>query len=350
MAVDTEADDLLPWSARAVLPCPRRPWGYLDLQRAWTNATAPPLERPHALAGKEMPTWPTREEPYPVGKTDRLPDFIVIGALKCGTTWLDSQLRGHLDLHLPSKIKEVNFFSREYERGLDWYKSFWDVVPSGHHAELRRGEISPTYFVHSGAPERIRRHLPDVRLVAVLREPVRRLYSQYTHWVRATGYADGLETFLVEHRNAVETGFYDVHIQRFLRYFSRDQLKIVIFEEMISNPEDVLRRLRFHLGVPADGPWHVTDTGIVNRSVKPRFPKLSRTARKAARALRSRNADWVVEAAGRFGLGNLLTQGEPFPNMPSAVRETLQREYEPHVKDLESLLGWRIETWRSERV
>ena len=69
-----------------------------------------------------------------------LPDFLVIGALKCGTTWLDLQLREHRDLHLPSTIKEINFFTREYSRGLDWYRSFWADAPVDRHPGARPGD------------------------------------------------------------------------------------------------------------------------------------------------------------------------------------------------------------------
>jgi len=279
--------------------------------------------------------------------TDGLPHFIVIGALKCGTTWLDVQLRAHHDLHLPSGIKEVNFFSYEYDRGLNWYKSFWDVVPADCNAGSRRGEVSPTYFDHPDAPERMYRHVPEVQLVVLLREPTRRLYSQYTHYVARTGYSAGLETFLVEHRNAVETGFYDLNIQRFLRYFSPEQLKIVIFEEMIANPENVLRRLRPHLGVPADGPWRVLNTAAVNRTTNPWFPYLTRAAKSGAGTLRNLGADWVVHALGRLGIKKLTRGGRAFPKIPSELQDMLQREYEPHVKDLESFLGRKIEEWHS---
>ena len=275
-----------------------------------------------------------------------LPDFLVIGALKCGTTWLDLQLREHRDLHLPSTIKEINFFTREYARGLDWYRSFWADAPVDRHPGARRGEVSPGYFANPEAAARIRRHLPEVRLVVVLREPVRRLYSQYTFWIQDTGYAGDFETYVVEHGNAVETGFYDVHIRRFMELFPREQLKIVIFEEMITSPADILRELRPHLGVPADGPWSVADIGKVNRTARPLFPRYSRAARKAAACLRGRNADWIVDVGGRLGFRDLAYRGRSFPEMPEEAREAYRRVYRPHVRALESFLGRRIEVWR----
>ena len=282
----------------------------------------------------------------PMANTEQLPDFIVIGALKCATTWLDLQLRSHQDLSLPNNRKEVNFFSTEYDQGVDWYKSFW-ADPGNRRAELRLGEVSPTYFEHPAAPERIHQLLPDVKLVVLLREPVSRLYSHYTAWVQVTGYSAGFEAFVVEHRNAVETGFYDVHLNRYLDYFPREQLKVLILEEMLASPEAQLRMLRSYLGVAADGHWQVVDSGVVNKTVKPRMPRLFVAAHKAAGILRKQRFDWIVEIAKEMGVPKLVTGSQPFPKMSDESRKIFLCEYEAHVRGVEELLGRRIEAWEN---
>jgi hypothetical protein len=104
-----------------------------------------------------------------------LPNFLILGAQKAGTTALYAYLRWHPEVTGPS-FKEVSFFDRHYARGGRWYRA---------HMPLRRrarvGEASPSYLFHPLAPERVARMLPDARLIAILRNPVERAFSHYQH-------------------------------------------------------------------------------------------------------------------------------------------------------------------------
>src|SRR5919197_5413106 len=121
----------------------------------------------------------------------RLPDFLVIGALKAGTTYLDELLRSHHEVCLPATLKELDYFGRNYERGPEWYERWFADCGS-----RRAGEVSPEYLGHPQAPARIHRLLPDARLVACLRDPVERVYSEYKHYVQRHGYDGEFEKFL----------------------------------------------------------------------------------------------------------------------------------------------------------
>jgi hypothetical protein len=106
-----------------------------------------------------------------------LPDFLILGAQKAGTTALYAYLRWHPDITGPS-FKEVSFFDRHYARGERWYRA---------HLPVRRrgiiGEASPSYLFHPLAPERVARLIPHARLIALLRNPVDRAFSHYQHEV-----------------------------------------------------------------------------------------------------------------------------------------------------------------------
>src|SRR5436189_26280 len=106
-----------------------------------------------------------------------LPDFLILGAQKAGTTALYAYLRWHPQVTGPS-FKEVSFFDRHYARGERWYRA---------HLPVRRravvGEASPSYLFHPLAPERVARMLPEARLIALLRNPVDRAFSHYQHEV-----------------------------------------------------------------------------------------------------------------------------------------------------------------------
>ncbi|MGH9436648.1 MAG: sulfotransferase family protein, partial [Terriglobia bacterium] len=112
-------------------------------------------------------------------------NFFVIGAMKAGTTSLHYYLKEHPGLFLPIE-KEIPFFAMDelYERGMDWYlDEFFSKAGTGQ----LLGTVSPPYMLNSKAAERIYRALPDVKLIALLRDPIDRAKSQYKMLVRAFG-------------------------------------------------------------------------------------------------------------------------------------------------------------------
>ena len=110
-----------------------------------------------------------------------MPDFLIIGAQKCGTTSLYNYLTRHPHI-LPASQKEVHFFDFNYSKGLDWYRSQFPKMPSKQ--GFLTGEASPYYLFHPLTPERVRLHFPEVKLIVLLRNPVARAWSQYHHEVR----------------------------------------------------------------------------------------------------------------------------------------------------------------------
>ena len=105
--------------------------------------------------------------------TDQLPDFIIIGAQRCGTSSLYRYLSKHPDVTL-NKIKEVHYFSTRFFMGLEWYKTHFPKKGF-------TGEGSPYYFFHPLSPQRIHEALPNVKLILMLRNPVDRAYSHFWH-------------------------------------------------------------------------------------------------------------------------------------------------------------------------
>jgi hypothetical protein len=110
------------------------------------------------------------------------PDFIIIGAQKCGTTALFNYLEEHPGV-APALTKEIHFFDLNFERGLRWYRAHFPARLFGRRRTLH-GEASPSYILHPLAPQRIRASLPGVRLIAIVRDPAERAHSHYQHNVR----------------------------------------------------------------------------------------------------------------------------------------------------------------------
>lgn len=118
-----------------------------------------------------------------------LPDFIIIGAQKCGTSSVYFNLRKH-KLVCPALTKEIRFFNSNYDRGINWYRKHFPLKLSRVIARsllsrnIITGEASPDYIFHFHTPGRIHKALPDVKLIILLRNPVDRAYSQYQHYLR----------------------------------------------------------------------------------------------------------------------------------------------------------------------
>jgi hypothetical protein len=111
----------------------------------------------------------------------KTPDFIIIGAQKCGTSTLFRNLSQHPDIHLPGR-KELHFFDENFSRGLEWYLRFFNKRI--YNEPFCTGEASPYYFFHPLAPARISATYPDIKLILLLRNPANRAYSQYQHMKR----------------------------------------------------------------------------------------------------------------------------------------------------------------------
>jgi hypothetical protein len=295
---------------------------------------------------------------------ERLPNFLVIGAAKSGTTAFFSYLRQHPDVFMPS-IKEPHFFAFEGER-----PAFRGPRPSINAAitdpaEYRAlfaaagdapavGEASNLYLYLPEAAERIRRTLPDARLIAVLRQPADRAYSSYLHLKRdgrepAATFEDAL-ALEAERRDAGwgflwryrDMGHYALQLRRYLDHFSSEQILIHLYEDFATSPADVMRTTFAFLGVdpsfrPALG--HRPNQGGVPRAGW-RRTLLSRAGpvrRLAAPLLPRRVRDRVRRSIDRRVLVH-----EP---MSPITRRALTDEYRDEIRELGHLIGRDLSAW-----
>ena len=180
-----------------------------------------------------------------------LPNLIIIGGLKCGTTSIHHYLGLHPEIHM-SKPKELNFFVEElnWDLGLDWYRGRFD----GRYPV--RGESSPHYTnlpYFSGVPERIAEHVPDARLIYMVRDPISRILS---HWAHAVG--AGYETRPMEDALAradqtyVTRSRYWMQLQPYLEHFDRSQIEVITQEELQSDRKGTMRKAFRFAGVDED--------------------------------------------------------------------------------------------------
>ena len=177
---------------------------------------------------------------------DRL-DFLIVGVAKAATTWLRQQLQDDPEIHMPSP--ELHFFSRQYERGMDWYM---DQFTPGPKTRLI-GEKSNSYMDTPVAAARMHAALPHAKLVAVLRDPVDRAYSDYCMFYRRGTVSAEIEAYLDPARAAqlrfLSISRYDAHLKRLWDFYPADALHIAHYEDIAANPQGTLDGVRSHLGL-----------------------------------------------------------------------------------------------------
>ncbi|MBE7382488.1 MAG: sulfotransferase [Leptolyngbya sp. SIO1E4] len=193
-----------------------------------------------------------------------LPNFLIIGAQKAGTTALSHYLTQHPQIHM-SSIKEPGFFDFENEppnfKGpgdlalyssvvttLDDYSELFDQVSN----EIAIGEATTWYLYSKKAPERIKYYLPDVKLIAILRNPIDRAYSGFMHAVRDERETlDFAEALALENQRITDNweylwryqdmGFYGEQLERYLSKFNQEQVRIYLYDDLCNSPECLLK-------------------------------------------------------------------------------------------------------------
>lgn len=196
-----------------------------------------------------------------------LPDFVVIGAMKCGTTTLQEQLAAQPGVFM-STPKEPNFFSDDgvFSRGLGWYERLFDPAPPG----ALKGEASTHYAklpTHPAAVDRLSAALSDVRLVYMTRDPFARLVSHWVHgWTMGEIRCD-LETAVDRHPELVDYGRYAFQIAPWLARFGRERIFLTSLERVTADPDAEFARLGRFLGAPAPFVWR-RDLGEANVSAE----------------------------------------------------------------------------------
>jgi hypothetical protein len=188
----------------------------------------------------------------------RLPDFYIIGAMKCATSTLHEQLARRRALFM-SEPKEPNFFSDDaaYARGMGDYEALFEAA----RADQIVGESSTHYTklpTHPHVVERIFRHTPEARFVYVMREPIARLLSQYTHeWLRDE-VDRPVDRAVVELPRFVAYSSYAAQLAPYVEKFGKGRILPVFFECLVAHPEEELERVARFVGDTSEQPfvWH----------------------------------------------------------------------------------------------
>jgi hypothetical protein len=200
-------------------------------------------------------------------RSDGLPDFIIVGAQKGGTTSLQHHLRKHPQIEMAPNLvgrlgSEPHYFTRHREKGLDWYRSLFRV--NG----LFQGEKSPSYLNKQSCHAAMRQVVPDARLIVILRDPVERAESAYNHdlqlkraghprgvglgdWQTDLPFQTNFDHYLAGRRASgpIEPGCCINQIENLLRHYPREQVLVLISEDYLAAPLQTLQQVFRFIGV-----------------------------------------------------------------------------------------------------
>lgn len=225
------------------------------------------------------------------------PSFLVVGGQRCGTTSLWRALVQHPGLIGPARHKGVHFFDVHYDDGMSWYRGHFPLQRQARRIARETGtapitgEATPYYMFHPLAPERIARDLPDARLLVLIRDPVERAYSAYTHEARRGHEAESFERALeleparlsgeVERMRA-DPRYYS-HVHRHNAYLARgryidqilamealvgrDRIHVVDSHQFFEEPAAVFPDVLDFLGLPP-----LPDAEFTQENARPRAP------------------------------------------------------------------------------
>ena len=187
-----------------------------------------------------------------------MPDFLIVGAMKAGSTTLMDYLVSHPEVGIPAV--EINYFDKDsnYKKGEKWYSSWFKSYTT----QNIIGEKTPAYCYDPKVAERIYQQNPKMKLIWILRNPVKRTYSNYWHYIRIgkenLSVADSLAFEDERIKKDIYKGYfkrsiYVEQVERFKEYFPLEQMHFIIFEDFVKDPELGLKELSEFLEIiPAE--------------------------------------------------------------------------------------------------
>jgi hypothetical protein len=296
----------------------------------------------------------------------RLPDFIIIGAAKSGTTSLHDYLARHHQVSMSSSAdpsvrnKEPCFFDADvnWHRGVEWYRGLF----AGAAPDQRCGEASTNYTRFPqvpGVPERIAATVPGVRLVYSMRHPVERAYSHFVHrWSRelhpGEPFRETFEEFVAHDPMCLDGSDYELQIRRYWDHFPRSSLLLLRMDDLLADPGTLLRRVTGFLGLDpepdllTDGPVASNPGGVSEGVLRARFTAPLRRipgAERLALALPRSVRDRVYGAVRNSRFGKRSRQAFLPAPMAAGTREQLIERFRASNRFLREECGIDTGPW-----
>jgi hypothetical protein len=278
---------------------------------------------------KPLPPFLKRLVKAPRALTARvrlLPDFLIIGAQRCGTTSLQRYLIQHPSI-APAFRKEVHYFDKNLKKGVTWYRTHFPSAPYKHFVTkvLRRqfltGEASAAYLFYPHAPKKVLETVPRAKLIVLLRNPVDRAYSHYQHEVslkhetlpfdeaieqepeRLRGEREKMladqsyDSYKYRHYSYLSRGAYADQLALWMKFFSKDQMLILRSEDFFAEPPKTFQKVLRFLDLPLCElgeykQYNARDYSTMDGATRARLIKYFEPHNRRLRQLVGRNFAW----------------------------------------------------------
>ena len=277
-------------------------------------------------------------------------DFLIIGAQKSGTSSLMRFLERKPEYFYVAK-QECHFWSRDYKYNdpdgfVQYLSNFSEARP-----DQIVGEKSPSYLANDKVAARVAQRYPNIKIIAILRNPADRAYSAYLHGRRigaiskSISFGDAIRNYKefkgVAYGDVISQGFYAKNLQSYYEQFEREQILIIDFAELVANPEKILMEVLEFL-LPAETVQNMEIDFVlpnINVARKSMFPEFVRWVR-SRKYLSIPQKNWIADKT--------FTK-IPNSTMSLADREYLDTLFEDSINDLEQLTG-KVFQWSSNRI
>jgi hypothetical protein len=274
------------------------------------------------------------------------PEFVFVGPHKSGTTWIDNYVRNRGDVLLPTLTKETFFFDKLYHKGMDWYESqFGDMSPD-HRICV---EVAPSLLDKPEAAQRLVQDLPDITVIATLRDPIERAIAHYFHHLKGGHPDNGFRYMVEKHPELISNGLYHRHLKMWVDLLGKDRVKILLYNDLNVDPMEYCRKICDLLGLPFEPPSDEVLYARINEDGDPPIPIVAKLARKTAETLRFAGAHRVVNTLRTPAVRRMIYGAPPEAEKRSRLRDEAGEFYDTFYQDfryLDAEFGVDTSAWQ----
>jgi len=288
-------------------------------------------------------------------------DFLGIGAAKSGTTWLADVLREHPDIFIP-KEKELFYFNKylaEYElmdnyrygKAIDWYHAFFENA----NEKMVKGEMSNPYLWNENAVEDIYQYNPNIKLLAVLRNPIKRAYSNYLYDKHRHYTAPQTFELALKDRSFYLTkGLYYENLKSYFDRFPKEQIKVLLFDDLKKDNKVFLKEIYDFLGVKTYYPASIDEKSNVTK--EPRSKALNKFIDGFRFYIKKHDLQFILPVLKKTGITPVAEYIRDKVNrkavkgkepLPTHLKKQLENYYAKDIDQLEKLLEKDLSAWKA---
>ncbi|MDJ0516300.1 MAG: sulfotransferase [Trichodesmium sp. MO_231.B1] len=292
----------------------------------------------------------------------KLPTFLVVGIEKAGTTSIYQYLNQHPQVYM-SPVKETNFLERDWEnfqgkpnpKRIDTWEKYSNLF-SNVQDEIAIGEVSPNYLFHyKSSSERIIKYVPDVKIIAILRNPVDRAYSDYLMHLRDSINVEKVRSlteqvqFRADTSFTLKKGFYYTPVKYYFDTFGKERVKIYLYNDLSENSSAMMQDMYQFIGVNSDFTPDTSERQQVaavpkNQSLN-NLMKTKNPVRAAVSSVLKVVMPLEMRQKLRSSLVNLNSGGKELKPLSSEERQLLIDFYREDILKLQDLIQRDLSSW-----